>query len=275
MDLRGSEGRRDGFSGIAARYGGDSLIQRSAAEKLLGLLRIGGDDDVLDLGCGTGNLTRKICGMTAGRAVGVDPSEAMIREAQSLGAGRKACHFMLGAEEMVFEENFDVIFCNSAFQWFRDPATALRNCFAALRAGGRMGIQAPARQVYCPNFVTAIEAVARDPGTRGVFAGFKPPWFFLETAGDYAALFAHAGFRVTFAVIEEVKTFHSVEEVMTVFESGAAAGYLNQACYDAPIDAEYCTDFRRIVKDAFAGQADGHGRVELMFNRIYLVGVKE
>lgn len=46
------------FTNIAARYGQDSLIQRSAAEKLIGLLDIRNSDHVPDLGCGTGSLTR-------------------------------------------------------------------------------------------------------------------------------------------------------------------------------------------------------------------------
>lgn len=262
------------FSTISARYEQDSLIQKSAAEKLLGLLDVGEGDDVLDLGCGTGFLSRKIHGLTRGRVVGIDPSEGMIREARQAGLQRVA-HEVMTAEELRYETEFDVIFCNSAFQWFTDPTTAARNCFVALRSGGRIGIQAPARQVYCPNFVNAIESVARHPLTRETFATFCPPWFFLETAGEYAAIFSEAGFRVPFARIEELKTLHPLDEVITIFESGAAVGYLNQAYYASAIDEEYRTGFRRVVRDAFAAQVADHGLVELMFNRIYLVGVKD
>jgi len=261
------------FSEIAARYERDSLIQKSAAEKLFGLLAIGGDDDVLDLGCGTGNLTRKIRGMTGGRVVGVDPREGMAREAANQ-AGAGISHVDMGAEELGFENEFDVIFCNSAFQWFRDPQAALRNCFSTLRKGGRMGIQAPARQAYCPNFLSAIERVALDCRTRETFAGFTPPWLFLETAAEYESLFANAGFTVPFAKIEELKTQHTTDEVLTIFESGAAAGYLNQAFYNSRIDDAYGEYFRKILKEAFAGQAGEHGYVELVFNRIYLLAVK-
>ncbi|MEK6698814.1 MAG: hypothetical protein AABZ10_07205 [Nitrospirota bacterium] len=48
------------FTEISARYERDSLIQKSAAEKLIGLLGIRRNDNVLDLGCGTGSLTRKL-----------------------------------------------------------------------------------------------------------------------------------------------------------------------------------------------------------------------
>ena len=69
------------FTDISSRYERDSLIQKSAADKLVCLLDIRRDDDVLDLGCGTGSLTRKIRAVTDGRVVGVDPSAGMIREA--------------------------------------------------------------------------------------------------------------------------------------------------------------------------------------------------
>ena len=42
-------------------------IQKSAAEILLNLLKIGNTDDVLDLRCGVGNLTRKIKEITNGK----------------------------------------------------------------------------------------------------------------------------------------------------------------------------------------------------------------
>jgi len=262
------------FSGIAARYERDSLIQKSAAEKLFSLLAIGENDNVLDLGCGTGNLTRKIRGMTAGRVAGIDPSEGMIGAAANQGKHDNISYAVNSAEYLDIVNEYDVIFCNSAFQWFQNPKAALRNCHKALRKGGRMGIQAPARQIYCPNFISAAEAVARSPLTRETFAGFNAPWIFLETANEYESLFADVGFSVPFARIEELKTLHTADEVMTIFESGAAAGYLNQTFYEPRIDPEYTENFRRIMKEDFAGQAGESAMVELVFNRIYLVAVK-
>lgn len=260
------------FSQIAAHYERDALVQRSAADKLLELLAIDKDDAVLDLGCGTGNLTRKIKGLTAGRVVGVDQSAGMIAQAKAYGgdiafAGQEVAALSYGGE-------FDAIFCNSAFQWFREPRAALARCFAALRPGGRMGIQAPAREAYCPNFIKAMAAVAQDPRTRETFAGFRSPWLFLETADEYATLFVEQGFAVPFAVIEEVRTRLPVAEVITIFESGAAAGYLNQLCYQTRINAAYAANFRQVVNGAFARQAGDDGTMTLHFNRIYLLAVK-
>lgn len=65
------------------------------------------------------------------------------------------------AEDMDYEESFDVIFCNSTFQWFKDPEKAIKNCNRALRKNGRISIQTPAKKIYCSNFVEAIEMMKR------------------------------------------------------------------------------------------------------------------
>jgi trans-aconitate 2-methyltransferase len=262
------------FTKIAARYEQDSLIQKSAAEKLIGLLDIRDHDDVLDLGCGTGALARRIRSMTGGNVVGVDSSPGMISQAESGRHGLSISYNVNTAEGLDYRDTFTVIFCNSAFQWFRDPGLALKNCRAALKEDGRMGIQAPAKKIYCPNFVKAIGAVASDERTSRIFSGFRLPWMFLDSAREYAARFEQAGFSVPFAVIEEVRTLHPPDEVMTIFESGAAAGYLNQEYYDAKVDGAYSASFREIVRESFRKQANSDGKVELVFNRIYLVAVK-
>jgi ubiquinone/menaquinone biosynthesis C-methylase UbiE len=46
------------FSKIATKYENYASVQKSAAEVLLKRLEIGDNGDVLDLGCGVGNLTR-------------------------------------------------------------------------------------------------------------------------------------------------------------------------------------------------------------------------
>lgn len=263
------------FSQIATRYEQNSIVQKNAADPLFSLLAIGGGDDVLDLGCGAGNLTQKIREITTGKVVGMDPSEGMLREADAKYGG-PAMDFRLGdAESLDFRDAFDVIFCNSAFQWVQKPRRALGNCFTALRRCGRMGIQAPARREYSPNFIAALRAVAEDPRTGPTFANFRPPWLFLESAEDYRALFEEAGFSVPVARIEEVRMRRTPDEVFSIFGSGAAAGYLNGEYYRNPVDECYSEAFNEIIHDEFRRQTENDGMVDLLFYRIYLLAVKK
>ncbi|MBM3133550.1 MAG: methyltransferase domain-containing protein, partial [Chloroflexi bacterium] len=187
-----------------------------------------------------------------------------------LGITFNACR----AEELDFAGMFDVIFCNSTFQWLNPPEPVLRCSHRALKKGGRMGIQAPATRTYSPNFMEAVEAVRHDPRTRETFARFRAPWLFFDTAQEYRLLFENAGFDVLRARIEKITTVHTADEVFKVFDSGAAAGYLNPECYDVRLTDGYVEDFRGIVRDSFTRQANREGKVNLTFFRIYLLAQK-
>lgn len=131
------------FTSIAPIYRQSATLQTSAAERLFWMLGVTRDDDVLDLGCGTGHLSQEVRLLTDGRVVGVDPSAGMI------GLAREAVpdtveFVQAAAEDLDMPGSFDVILCNSAFQWFTDVPRELANCRSALRPGGRMAMPAPA-----------------------------------------------------------------------------------------------------------------------------------
>ncbi len=261
------------FSKIASEYEKLATVQKLVSEKLLKLLKIRNNEDVLDLGCGTGHPTRKIRRLTNGKVVGVDPSEGMIKKAVEKSKGLNIIYETKSAEDIDYKETFDVIFCNSAFQWFKNPEKAIGNCYTALRRNGKIGIQAPAKKIYCPNFIEAIAFVRKNERTKEIFAHFKEPWFFLETAEEYKSIFEKYNFKVVFSKIETIVSEHTPEEVFKVFSAGAMAGYLNQDYYDVELSKEYISAFKEIVRKAFEKQAI-NGIIELKFNRIFLVAVK-
>jgi trans-aconitate methyltransferase len=63
-------------------------------------------------------------------------------------------------------------------------------------------------------------------------------------------------------------------EVFRIFDSGAAAGYLNQEFYRLPMTKSNAGAFREVVHKSFAEQAKADGRVELLFHRIFLLARK-
>ncbi len=262
------------FTDISKRYKETSIVQSSAADILLALLDIKENESVLDVGCGTGNLTNRLFNKSRGRIVGIDPSSGMIEE--STNSYGKDIQFEVGsAEDISFRNAFDVIFCNSAFQWVHDARKCITNFYSALRATGRVGIQAPGKKEYCPNFIQAVNAIRNHSKLGPVFDNFNNPWLFLDTATEYADLFLDQGFKVPFCEIQSIETFHRPQDVYNIFASGAIAGYLNKAYYDCEIDDEYIDNFQNIVKEEFIKQAKYDGNVRLNFNRMYLIGIKE
>jgi trans-aconitate methyltransferase len=262
------------FDSVSTEYECAALVQRSAGLRLLERLAIRPDEDVLDLGCGPGHLTRRIRGMTAGTVMGLDASPGMIAEARRLEDGR-GIEFVVGdAESLDLTGRFDAIFCNSAFQWFRQPLRALQACMRALRPGGRLGVQAPGGAEYCPNFLEAVDALRRDPRTAAGFEAFQPPWFFLDHAADYARLATEAGFAVDVCRIDRVVERHAFDALWRVFESGAGTAYLSPEHYRRAWTAGYREAARERIRAAFQAQAGPDGLIEVVFHRLYLLAHK-
>ena len=264
------------FNSKALTYENNALVQKSASEILLDLLSIQPGEDVLDLGCGPGNITKKIAQITEGTVMGVDVSQGMIEQAISSNQDLPNLRYsVMNAEDLEVPSKFDVIVCNSSFQWFQKPGQALNRCFNALKHGGRIGVQAPATQLHCPNFAAAIENIRVNPYTQDVFKCFKSPWFLLESKEEYERFFRSCGFHVINSEFVDESNRFSVDQVYKIYQSGAENGYLNQSFYTIALTDDYINTFRELVKESFKEQSDNSGMIDLKFKRIYLIAKKQ
>ena len=97
-------------------------------------------NDVLDLGCGTGAVTRAMAKVAKGRVLGVDLSEGMLSEARRRAADQSlACEFeQMDLFEMAFESEFDVVTTSGAFGHILPPDQRkfVDLVWRALRPGG-------------------------------------------------------------------------------------------------------------------------------------------
>ena len=85
------------FSEIAHSYSQLSSLQQSADQVLIKKLKIREDEDILDLGCGLGQLTAEIRKITKGSIFGVDPAVDMIQKAKHTYASQKIQFFVQSA----------------------------------------------------------------------------------------------------------------------------------------------------------------------------------
>lgn len=146
MTSLSSDGRKSqiaaAFGAAAAVYDDHAGIQRIAAQAvadLAGLLPIPAAPRILEVGCGTGLLTREIgTRWPSGSLVATDLAGEMVAKAAD-GAMIAGTFLPMDGERPWFDgAHFDMIVSSLAFQWFDDLPLALARLHNLLRPGGSL-----------------------------------------------------------------------------------------------------------------------------------------
>lgn len=98
---------------------------------------------VLDMGCGSGAITRSIAEKVgpAGYVLGVDPNENLIEQARQNSDNRPGLAFEQGdVYTFTIAERFDVVSCARTLQWLAQPKEALLNMKRLVKPGGYVSI---------------------------------------------------------------------------------------------------------------------------------------
>jgi trans-aconitate 2-methyltransferase len=160
---------------------------------LLGMIQPASDMRIVDLGCGTGKLTRQLHGrLHARETIGIDRSGRMLDETrkQQLPEGLR---FETGSIEDFpgGRGRFDLIFSNAAYHWVPDHASLLARLAAALAPGGQLAFQVPAQHDSASHRI-AEELTEVEP-FKSAFNGWHRPQPVLTPEG-YARLLYTLGF---------------------------------------------------------------------------------
>lgn len=131
------------FSAAAGSYESAAQAQVIAADRLTALVLSEGlpaEPRVLEVGCGTGILTRRLLPAVGGHWLVTDISSAMVEAAQAAIADPRADFRVMDGESPDVAGPFDLIVSNLAAQWFADLPQALARLAGLLAPGGRIAI---------------------------------------------------------------------------------------------------------------------------------------
>ena len=125
--------------------GTHSVLDRRTLEKdNANLLRVVKEGRVvLDVGCGSGSITKGIAELVGpgGHVVGIDVSDQLISHAQDNFRAIKNLHFEVAdISNYSYKNKFDVITSARVLQWVANPPEILRKMKALLKPGGCISI---------------------------------------------------------------------------------------------------------------------------------------
>ena len=192
-----------------------SYLRGSESQKCIGLRTIGMLDltkgtTVLDLGCGTGYLTKVLSEKVGpeGKVVAVDPDGERLKIAREKHSANNIDYIQ--ADDQTFPEGqYDVIFSNIVIHWISDKKALLKRVYENLSLGGRFVFTTgdgciPIPEIGKKLFVTLV-------GPNFLQSMLHEKMIFLNEK-DYEALAIRAGFRIsTAAIIPEYPKWNNLD----------------------------------------------------------------
>jgi trans-aconitate 2-methyltransferase len=192
--------------------------QRSAPfYDLLALVDIRENLQVIDLGCGTGNLTRELADVLPNSYVtGLDSSPQMLEQAASLTT--PSLVFEQGDQSTLTGE-WDLIFSNAALHWSENHAELIPHLFEKLKPGGQIAVQIPSNHNHISHHI--YRETAEEDMFKFILQGFQR-YAPVLPIDDYARILFNCG-AVEIHVFEKIYP-HVLENADAVVEwiSGTA-----------------------------------------------------
>lgn len=173
---------------------------------------------VLEVGCGTGVLTRVLAGWRGvGEVVGVDLAPALVARARQLAAGLPNVRFEEGDARALRldDDSFDVVVFDSTLSHVSGPERALDEAFRVMRADGWLA-------VFDGDYATATVALGPDdPLQTCVDAMMKASVTDRHVVRRLVSLALGAGFRSPVLRSHGLAETEPADYMLTVVDRGA------------------------------------------------------
>jgi trans-aconitate methyltransferase len=189
-------------------------------EGLVDLLDPKAGEEILDLGCGTGDLAERIRQKGA-KVTAIDNSAEMIAAAKQK---YPLIDFQVkSATDFSFDKKFDAVFSNAALHWILEKEKAVQQIYNCLKPDGRLVAEMGGKG----NVANIINALINALEQNGFTKNAKIENWYFPSLSQYASLLEQNGFRVIFATHFDRETLLKEETGMKNWLRMFAASYLD------------------------------------------------
>lgn len=161
-------------------------------ESLIELLDPKENERILDLGCGSGQLTFKINELVK-ETIGIDKSAEMVTDAKSKFPNIE--FLVADASNFRFDKKFDSIFSNATLHWVKNYKNAIKCMYENLNPGGKIVLEFGGKG----NVKTIVNELRNSLRTKGYKVQSDLDLWYFPSIGEYSTELESAGFRVLFA----------------------------------------------------------------------------
>ena len=182
---------RQAFSNAALQYEALTSLHKEIGRELVGRVRnMDGIKTVLDVGMGTGWLTRKLAySFPDSKVVGLDFAPGMIEAAKKQNEGFQI--IQADACQLPFQSNaFDLIVSNLAYQWVHNQSLAFGQAYSILKPGGRIFLTMFGHETLSELFLSLENSLEEKDGKTAL----PIPIHRLATRTQMRRVLVHAGF---------------------------------------------------------------------------------
>ena len=224
----------------AEMYDRNSMEQREDGLKLIQLLAPQRGRHVLDLGCGTGYLSKVLADLVGpeGQVVAIDPDVERLKIARDK-QNADNIRYLEGSSENLpgGEEEFDIVFSNYVMHWIKDKAELFRDVAEVLKKGGRFGFVVPSSFDIVKVMLTPSEMFS--PECRDIIIKNSHPM----SVKEYEEIFSSNNFEIVYLKESISKWRYSgVDELHTFNMSTLTHGQFDETHFNVEAMRRYYGD---------------------------------
>ncbi|PKF73472.1 methyltransferase domain-containing protein [Chryseobacterium sp. PMSZPI] len=203
---------------------------------------------VIDLGCGTGELTSKLLDyLEDSKVLGIDSSEEMLEKAIRFKTSRLTFEKRSIEEQLHLGDRYDLIISNAAIQWCNHHKELFPRIISKIKEGGQLAVQIPSNHEYVVHQL--LRKIAGTEPYKTAYNSWEREYTVLKIE-DYAQiLFDNKGREIT--VYEKVfpHILENADAIFTWASGTAMLPYVEKLPDD--MKEQFKNDYKQELQNTF------------------------